>query len=270
MQMSKKEPIEIEKEIENETIENAPLTVGDTLLKARLRKKVEIDKISSLLCIRAIFLRALENGDYKAFPGQVYAFGFLKSYALYLNLDAEALLTKYRQETNFIEPKSVDIPVPEKQSLMPAFSYILVGLLFVLIVASVWYFTSYVNLPKEVVLPPIVEEEEVALPNPIMIMDAPVIDMGTAVVETSSLIKIVAKKDVWVEIQDGDTFILNRVLKSGETFEVPPENSETMKLKTDNAGAIDIFVGNQLVTALGPEGAVRSRISLAVDSLKNR
>ena len=48
--------------------------------------------------IRARHLSALEDGEYEQLPGSVYAKGFLRNYALYLGLDPEELLSKWRDE----------------------------------------------------------------------------------------------------------------------------------------------------------------------------
>lgn len=51
-----------------------------------------IAAVQQELHIRERYLEALENDDFDQFPGVVYARGFLRSYARYLDLDAEALL----------------------------------------------------------------------------------------------------------------------------------------------------------------------------------
>ena len=82
-------------------------------------------------------------------------------------------------------------------------------------------------------------------------------------------VQIVAREEVWVEIEQDDTLILSRTLKKGEKYDVPESKAE-MFLKTGNAGGLDIFVDGQKVKALGPVGSVRSGISLLPEKLKKR
>ena len=55
---------------------------------------MSIAAVQQELHIRERYLDALEHDDFDQFPGTVYARGFLRSYARYLGLDAEALLAR--------------------------------------------------------------------------------------------------------------------------------------------------------------------------------
>lgn len=264
-------------ETSTEDKEETDLTVGQILARARQKRRREIKRIADQLCIRSSYLEALENSRYDVFPGQVYAIGFLKTYATYLGLDADALIEQYKKETDFLTPKPVIMPIPERSSMMPTVSYILAGLFVIALVWGVWYFASYEQVKKEAVLPPIVEAEAEMTPIPVVVEETePVVETAEAEpvtpvqsVEPLTRIKIVAHQDVWLEIQDEDMFIFNRVLKAGETFDVP-DDSENMMLKTGNAGGMDIYVDGEKIKPLGPAGAVRSRIKLSAEALKNR
>lgn len=258
--------------------EETDLTVGQILARARQKRRREIKRIADQLCIRSSYLEALENSQYDVFPGQVYAIGFLKTYATHLGLDADALIDQYKKETDFLTPKPVVMPIPERSSMMPTVSYLLAGLFVIALVWGVWYFASYEPVKKEVVLPPIAEAESEMTPIPAAAEETsvPVVDVTPAEeavpavpTEPAVRIKIVANQDVWLEIQDEDMFIFNRVLKAGETFDVP-DDSDNMMLKTGNAGGMDIYVDGEKIKPLGPSGAVRSRVKLSPDALKNR
>ena len=60
------------------------MTAGEMLKNARTtgRRKREISTISKLLCIREEFLTALEEGNYRVIPEDVYILGFARSYAV--------------------------------------------------------------------------------------------------------------------------------------------------------------------------------------------
>lgn len=273
--MAKVNQIDAPSDDEPKKEEEKTLKVGQILAKARQKRRREIKRIAEQLCIRPSYLEALENSQYDVFPGHVYAIGFLKTYATYLGLDADELVDMYKKETDFMPPEPVIMPIPERSSMMPTLKYLFIGILIISIVWVIWYFASYAEVEKKAVLPPIVEKEEITLiPEVVDEVTSPIEDQEIVEEKSepslppSSRIQIIAKEDVWLEIQDEDMFIFNRVLKAGETFDVP-QNSDNMLLKTGNAGGMDILVDGEKIKPLGPSGAVRSRIKLSPDSLKN-
>ena len=70
----------------------------ERLLAARERKGVDLVRAERDTKIRARYLSALERGDYRELPGAVYTKGFLRNYAIYLNLDPEDVLRQWRRE----------------------------------------------------------------------------------------------------------------------------------------------------------------------------
>ena len=57
-----------------------PLSVGEQLKKARLTTGASLKEIATEVNVSLKYLQALESGDYKLFPGDVYAKNFLKAY----------------------------------------------------------------------------------------------------------------------------------------------------------------------------------------------
>lgn len=84
--------------------------IGDSLREARLRQRLELVEIERRTRIRARFLAALEEERFELLPGEVYAKGFLRTYASLLGLDGDLLVREY--EARFARP-------PE-QPLLPA------------------------------------------------------------------------------------------------------------------------------------------------------
>jgi cytoskeletal protein RodZ len=70
----------------------------DRLTAARERKGVDLLRAERDTKIRVRYLSALERGDYRDLPGAVYTKGFLRNYAIYLNLDPEDVLRQWRRE----------------------------------------------------------------------------------------------------------------------------------------------------------------------------
>jgi len=73
----------------------------------------------------------------------------------------------------------------------------------------------------------------------------------------------------WVELRDANgKRVFSRLLKKGETYNVPGRNGIT--LATGNAGAVDVLVDGQTIGPLGPVGAVRRNVLLEPDALLRR
>lgn len=72
--------------------------VAQQLRNVREAKGIELKEVEEVTKIRSKYLRALEEEDYCALPDWVYTVGFLRSYARFLDLDAESLVTAFRKE----------------------------------------------------------------------------------------------------------------------------------------------------------------------------
>jgi cytoskeleton protein RodZ len=76
-----------------------------------------------------------------------------------------------------------------------------------------------------------------------------------------------ASADAWIQVKDRTgAVLLNRTLKAGETWAVPPRPDLVMT--TGNAGGTDILVDGAPTPSLGGSGAVRHDMSLDPDQIK--
>ena len=69
--------------------------VGYTLRQERERQNLSINDIEQGTSIRALYIEAIENGEYDKLPGTIYTKGFIKNYAKFLNMDADALAKEF-------------------------------------------------------------------------------------------------------------------------------------------------------------------------------
>ena len=76
-----------------------------------------------------------------------------------------------------------------------------------------------------------------------------------------------ARDEVWVQIRDGDSVLMTRILRKGDVYRAP--NRSGLLLLTGNAGALDIVVDGTVTPSLGPVGAVRRDIALDPERLLN-
>lgn len=94
--------------------------IGETLRSKREELGLTYEQVENETKIRAKFIEALENEDYKTIPGEVYVKGFLKAYAEMLGLPGDSILTAYKGQTGQLE-EEVAPPVerPKPQDRQP-------------------------------------------------------------------------------------------------------------------------------------------------------
>ena len=88
------------------------MSVGAVLAAKRGERGLSIEQVASATRIRAEYLRSVERDDYEAFAAPVYARGYLRTYATYLGLDADALLAELPRS---VRSPDLAIKVMEKE-----------------------------------------------------------------------------------------------------------------------------------------------------------
>ena len=118
--------------------------VGSQLKSARLKEGKKVSDIAQKLCIRKVYLEAIEASDYANIPEYPYGPGFIRSYAEYLGLDGEELVSRFKVENDTFAGRNQPIYVPEPQveATVPSTKYLLISLLAIVAVYGGWYFYS--------------------------------------------------------------------------------------------------------------------------------
>ncbi len=81
----------------SETVNDAlDLGIGAALRDARVARNLSLAEISALLRIREAHLEAIELEDFEQLPGNVYAIGFIRTYAQYLELNDGDLVMRFK------------------------------------------------------------------------------------------------------------------------------------------------------------------------------
>lgn len=78
--------------------------LGERLRMARESQGISLSQAAVETRILQRYLVAIEDGDYQHLPGDVYARGFIRNYALYLGIPAEELIELYRRERGTTDP----------------------------------------------------------------------------------------------------------------------------------------------------------------------
>lgn len=87
--------------------------IGDLLREAREARGHSLEDVEKATRIRVKYLEALESGDFGVLPSATQARGFLRNYAQFLGLDAEAVLARYGEAVNKKPFLSLAAPRPK-------------------------------------------------------------------------------------------------------------------------------------------------------------
>jgi cytoskeletal protein RodZ len=121
--------------------------VGEMLQLARERKGVDLYRAERDTKIRLRYLAALEDGDWSELPAPVYTKGFLRNYAIYLGLEPDEILDRWRDEMEqlrtatrvAVAPPPMPLVEPGGRRLTLSPQMVVGALLVVVIVAFVGY-----------------------------------------------------------------------------------------------------------------------------------
>ena len=71
---------------------------GETLKRERELRQISLREISEATKINLRYLEALERDDFRHLPGGVFNKGFVRAFAQFIGIDAEAMVTAYLDE----------------------------------------------------------------------------------------------------------------------------------------------------------------------------
>ena len=83
-------------------------SIGEFFKQVRETKGLTIDEVASKTRIRTDFVKALEDGNFAKLPDQVFARGFVRSYARSLGLDEEDAIHRFAQSAGAYYDKQVE------------------------------------------------------------------------------------------------------------------------------------------------------------------
>lgn len=216
-------------------------TLGEILHQKRCSMGKNIDEISRQLRIQQKFLEALENNDYATLPGQAFTIGFLKSYALYLNLNPDELIERLKE--NFVpEEKNLIFPQILPAQMFPSRKVVYISIIALLLI-SVGFSTREITLPVYEPQAPAEPAEQNTTP----IQKAPV--------------KIKTLSKCWIEIKHKEKgVIFDKMLGIGEEIELLFQENTTLTI--GNAAGIEVIINDKKSGPLGLEGDVMPNIPL--------
>ena len=96
--------------------------VGELLRDERERQGITLRDIEAATSIRIRYLQAIENSDYSALPGNVYAKGFVRNYAITLGLDETEFVSMYKLELEVVNSPKQERNAASPDAVAPKFA----------------------------------------------------------------------------------------------------------------------------------------------------
>lgn len=84
---------------------SSDLKIGEYLKQVREERGYTLQDVSDSINVRKGQLRAIEEGQIDELPGKIYGIGFVKGYAAFLELDAEAAANQFKLE-HYAQPQA--------------------------------------------------------------------------------------------------------------------------------------------------------------------
>ena len=247
--------------LEKASKENSSL--GELLKARRVKKKWEIEDVARKLKIKPIYLEALEQGHYYAFPARSYGIGFLRSYSKLLDLNSDEMISLFNQETNDVKEQPLDMLVMEKHFTLPSTKLILIIVFFIIGIYSVWSgiaihyypdnfekFESFFHSEKG----PVAQTEpgnEITL-SPAQDLE---VEQAEKKIEENVPEKVVlapvafiATKTVWVGLKNLTTgkMIVSKKFQENESF-TPETPLSELAVSTGRPKALDLYINGKKV-----------------------
>lgn len=66
------------------------------LKKARLERNLTLKDVSKILKIQVDYLSAIETENFSVLPESVYAIGFIRNYAKFLDIESDSIILNYK------------------------------------------------------------------------------------------------------------------------------------------------------------------------------
>ena len=116
-------------------------TVGQYLRRERRNKQMSIEEISRATRVPLSSVERIECDQFDELPGEVFARGFLKSYAQALGVPADDILARYTasRRTAWVSPLPITRPLPAAKGRRfgVALAFVLLLILFTLALSMV-------------------------------------------------------------------------------------------------------------------------------------
>jgi cytoskeleton protein RodZ len=247
-----------------------PKTLGDYLRAARRRRRVGIERAAEQTRIRADYLMRMESDEFD-FLAATYVRGFLRSYARFLNLDPEPLLSDFDRRHGAGRVDTAQILALERRSKrVPRERRKLNSWLVAAIVAGgALTLLAVVGLAQQqperqperrevagATESPEPEPTPTETPTPTPTPTPTRTTKPKLALNQGIRVEIVAARaDCWIDVTADGLKVYQRTLAVGERAG-PFSAEESMSLVLGNAYGVDLILNGRRIGPLGESGQV--------------
>ena len=236
------------------------MNIGDILKEEREKRKLSIANVAFTTRINKKYIQALEDGNYLIIPSPVFAKGFLKAYAEFLDLDPRPMmdeLLKYYKSVD--DKKNPSIKQSSQKPIRYNAMYILYAAITLLLVVFIAYEYS-INSGRPVSsIPAATPEAQAAEIKPALKLKVkPVVTRESAAnVVKNTGVKVYAIIRTKVTVISDGSQAYNGTLEPG--YWVIFRGKE-VKVSSENAGGVKIFVNGVDMGSLGEAGQSAEKV----------
>jgi cytoskeletal protein RodZ len=264
-------------------------SIGETLRRERVKRNLDLDRVSRELKISSRLLEAIEAERFDKLPGGVFVKSFVRQYARLLELDEDDIASELQR---MLDPQpavaakaesakpQVDIPLPRVKgweavgdkgwgwtSSLPALALVVVVILVCSLVYS-WSQRKRDSVSAHEVAAVPADRAKPTAPTAVATPTLPPsspketgaerVAVAAAAAPNASAVRVqlIAQEPVWVSVQADGKFIFSDILDTGQSRNV--EAGSTVRLRLGNAGGIEIALNGKPIGPVGPKGQVRT------------
>lgn len=236
---------------QSEEVNQSMQTIGEIFKTEREKRQLSPKDIETRTGIRAVYITAIENGEYARTPGEVFLKGFIRTYAISLQLSPEVMLDLYRCERP-PEPvaETVHSPALGKKAFAKKRRKWGHALAAIAAVAIVGYSVYRISSPAVLTVaredkPAVVQEKEK--------------NSGlTSPVSSGVIVTVVFSERCWLQVLVDGKETFEGLMEPGQT--ATWQGRDAVEMHLGNAGAADIQVNHQAIGKLGASGDVVQKV----------
>lgn len=225
-------------------------SLGSHFKEKREEKGYDVEDVAEETNIASRYIRAIEEHDFSQFPADVYAKGFIRSYAKFLDLDAQSLVMEY--SLNFEENGS---SAPEESSSNRILYWLSVGLVVVVVFALL--LLRFAWLPAQTSVREATQAVQQTTPSAREPSEGEK-SMAISQEPQNLDLRVVASAKTWVYV------IFDGMRKQEFMFQPGDEMTwtaeDTIRLRMGNAGGLQLYFDGEPLPKLGETGEVADRI----------
>lgn len=266
------------------------MSIGDRLKEARQESGLSFKEIQDSIKVRAKYLQALEEENYKLIPGEAYVRAFIKGYGNFLGLNGKELVEEYKEKLKKErEALEKELEQEEEEQSTGIFQNKIVSSIIVIIVLLVIIFvvynifllnkvndhydnasqnisdvnTSEINQPE---LPLTITDNltQAALPENSKKKSSEQLaelleeQFNIHPDESDKIITIMAVKRSWLQVAVDGRIEYEGIMEREQTIEF--QGSDVIELKIGNAAGIKVQKGEEILGPWGNEGEVLTKV----------